>query len=87
MVPIDILHNFPYIGILVWRIWQVERQNGGLLDRRTGPRPLRRLIRVILESETIYTLMVYACTILPMTKSDALFLVYNIVSSKIWRID
>lgn len=76
-----------YTGILVWRIWRVEKQSEKISAYGTEPRPLRRVIRVILESGTVYTLMVCTCTSLSMAGSHALYPVYNMVSDRIGKRD
>jgi hypothetical protein len=66
-------------GILIWRIWRVEKQTEKYTTG-TQPRYLRRVIRVIAESGAAYTVLVFITFVVSITRSNALYPVSDMVS-------
>lgn len=64
-------------GILILRIWRVERESERYLNRSMSsanqPRHLRKVIRVIAESGAAYTLMVFITAIVAVSQSNAVY--------------
>jgi len=77
---ITMVQNTLTTSLLVWRIWRVERQNekfratrhGSASVANTQPR-LRKVIRVIAESGSAYTLMVFMTFVVSVCGSNALY--------------
>jgi hypothetical protein len=75
------------LGILIWRIWRVERESERHFSLRGGsdvrqPSHLRKIIRVIAESGTAYTTMVLITFFVAISKSNALYPTSDMVSNK-----
>ncbi|KAF5347962.1 hypothetical protein D9756_010218 [Leucocoprinus leucothites] len=65
-------------GILIWRIWRVEKQSERLMHPSLGsvmnqPRHLSKVIRVIAESGAAYTTCVFVTFLVSVTHSNALY--------------
>jgi hypothetical protein len=66
------------IGILIWRIWSVERESDRHFSLHSGsemwqPSHLRKVIRVIAESGAAYTAMTLLTFFVGISKSNALY--------------
>lgn len=63
---------FIIIGILIWRIWQVDSQNERYTGRNGLYRPshLRKVMWVIGESGAVYALMMCACTVISAVQNN-----------------
>ncbi|KAF5345977.1 hypothetical protein D9756_010906 [Leucocoprinus leucothites] len=64
-------------GILIWRIWRVEKAREKFLDQSGStsnqPQHLRKVIRVIAESGAAYTLTVLLTFIVSISQSNAIY--------------
>ncbi|EKM79155.1 hypothetical protein AGABI1DRAFT_113763 [Agaricus bisporus var. burnettii JB137-S8] len=65
-------------GILIWRIWRVDRESERHFSLRNGftarpPSHLRKVIRVIAESGAAYTTMVLITFFVAVSRSNALY--------------
>ena len=83
MRPDMLDRDFPLVALLILRIWRVENQT-----RATGIQPgsitthalpLRKVIRVIIESGAAYTTMVLVTFIVSLCNSDLLYPVADAV--------
>lgn len=79
---ITAVQNVLTTGILIWRIWRVEKESeryyntsttGSTSFHATQPRRLSQVIRVIAESGAAYTLTVLVTFILSAIQSNALY--------------
>jgi hypothetical protein len=82
----------PILGILIWRIWRVDRESERHFSSHSGsvvrpPSHLRKVIRVIAESGTAYTAMVLITFFVAISKSNALYVTADMVSKKqLWLV-
>ncbi|KAJ7101702.1 hypothetical protein C8R44DRAFT_988347 [Mycena epipterygia] len=74
---ITVVQNTLTTGLLIWRIWRVERQIEKFRVTESGTRktqaPLRRVIRVIAESGLAYTLMVFMTFVVGVCNSNLIY--------------
>lgn len=76
LFAITAMQNILSAGLLIWRIWSVERQ----IEKNLGeygsrhPRRLTKVIRVIAESGAIYTAIIIACAFLVALKTNLAYL-------------
>jgi hypothetical protein len=73
------------LGILIWRIWRVEKECERHYDLGSGSgmrqhSRLGKVIRVIAESGTAYTTMILVTFFVGLSKSNAIYPTSDIVS-------
>ncbi|KAF5345963.1 hypothetical protein D9756_010924 [Leucocoprinus leucothites] len=82
LFSITVVQNILSSGILIWRIWRVERELEKQFEGNAGsdqpPRYLRRIIRVIAESGAAYAAILVACAFLLSWKDNGAYLIANI---------
>jgi len=71
-----------WLGVLVWRIWKVERQSERFMTSVVyRPRRLQKVMRVIAESGAAYTACVLVTFIVSATRSNAMYPTADMVCS------
>ncbi|KAF7344927.1 hypothetical protein MVEN_01655100 [Mycena venus] len=73
---ITAVQNALTTGLLIWRIWRVEREIEKLranTSGKTNNQPFRKVIRVIAESGFAYTLMVFLTFVINVCKSNLIY--------------
>jgi hypothetical protein len=73
------------LGMLVWRIWRIERlidKNTSYPDGRqtTQPRPIQKFMRAIAESGAVYTTTVFATFLASASGSNAALITAGLAS-------
>lgn len=72
-------------GMLIWRIWRVERRVDQYLNHSDmipkQPRYPQKVMRIVAESGAAYTLMVIATFIVDISGSNALYPTSDMASS------
>jgi len=77
---LTVVVNILTTGLLVWRIWSVDRSNKrhGIQDSGSGQSTLTRVIRIIVESGLIYTVSAFISFVTYVTGNNTIYIITGV---------